>query len=154
MRHAAVTKELRHRHFPLQDPPSLVLLVERDLACRLRCAHELLDYGYEVVESESPSEARGVLDGRDDFDVMIADIHPDEAPGGLALVRYAASHHPSMKILVDSDWPGARAEANDVGAGVMPKLRHGGVLAQQMRHLFDEPPVVAPWAGNSCRPGE
>jgi DNA-binding NtrC family response regulator len=114
----------------------LVLLVERDLASRLSSANELLDDGYEVVETESASEAMSVLDGRHDFDAIVADIHPDRAPGGLALVRYGAIHHPSMKILVDSDWTGACAEASAIAVGFLPKPYFAGALVEHMDGLL------------------
>ena len=55
----------------MRTAPNLVLLVEKDLAIRLQGANELLDEGYEVVESESASEAMSILDSRDDFDAMV-----------------------------------------------------------------------------------
>jgi len=128
-------------HSSLRDPPSLILLVEKDLASRMRSAHELLDDGYEVVESENASEAMHILDGRDDFDAMITDVDPDQAPGGLSLVRYAASRHRAMKILVGSDWIEAQVEASGVAANFLPKHPSAGALVRQMQNLLAEAPA-------------
>ena len=81
----------------------LILLVENDLALRLRGANELLDEGYEVVESENAVEAAQILEGRGDFDVMVADASAG-VPGILALLRYARIHRPDMAIMVDTRW--------------------------------------------------
>jgi DNA-binding NtrC family response regulator len=65
-------------------------------------ANDLLDEGYEVVETENAAEAMGILRARNDFDAVIADIDLDHAPGGLALVRHIAHSHRDMDILITS----------------------------------------------------
>lgn len=134
------------RHSRKSLPPvssSLILLVERELASRLSCANELLDEGYEIVESESASEAMSILDGRNDFDAMIADIDTDHVPGGLALIRYAAGHHPSMKILINSAWTEAEAESNAIAARFLSRPFPAGALIRQMRDLLAPQPAPA-----------
>jgi DNA-binding NtrC family response regulator len=111
----------------------LILLVENDPMLRLRGANELLDEGYEVIESESASEATRILEGRCDFDAMIADVSPG-VPGILALLGYAKIHHPDMAIMVDTRWatlPTTAFTRRDNGAEAT-----GGTLVKAMRRLL------------------
>jgi CheY-like chemotaxis protein len=84
------------------EMPPLVLLVETDLVARLRFANHMLDYGYEVVESESATEALHILESRDDFDAIVVDIHPQRAPAGLSLARYVSQHHSDIAVVTVS----------------------------------------------------
>jgi DNA-binding NtrC family response regulator len=136
---AVVSHRRRHSCGPLTVASSaLILLVERELASRLSSANELLDEGYDIVESENASEAMSILRGRNDFDAMIADIDAEHAPGGLALIRYAASHHPSMKILVRSAGIEVQAESDGIDADFLPKPCPVGGLVQCMRDLLEQ----------------
>jgi DNA-binding NtrC family response regulator len=118
----------------------LILLVESDRALRLRGANELLDEGFEVVESENAVEATKILEGRSDFDAMIANVGPG-VPGALALVRYAAVHRPDMAIMVDTKWatmsPIPLEEEGVIVALVYDNARASdGVLVRAMKQLF------------------
>ena len=127
----------------MRTAPNLVLLVEKDLAIRLQGANELLDEGYEVVESESASEAMSILDSRDDFDAMVADIDPDQAPGGLALMRYAATHRRNMKLLVESKWSSAEAESIAMAASFLSKPYAAGAMTSEMQDMLSTPMASA-----------
>ena len=136
---AVVSHRRRRSCRPLTVASSaLILLVERELASRLSSANELLDEGYDIVESENASEAMSILRGRNDFDAMIADIDAEHAPGGLALIRYAASHHPSMKILVRSAGMEVQSEADGIDADFLPKPYPVGGLVQCIRGLLEQ----------------
>lgn len=130
------TRRATHSLLPLREPPVLVLLVDKNLATRKNDANQLLDEGYEVIETESASEAKGILDNRVDVDAMIVDIDPEHTPGGLALVRYAAGHHLTVKILIDSDWSEAGLEADALAADFLPKPRSAHALVRKMRRLL------------------
>ncbi|GLS18959.1 hypothetical protein GCM10007874_19760 [Labrys miyagiensis] len=126
-------------HLDLPATSALVLLVECDLASLLICANELLDEGYEVIESESAVTAMAMLLLRRDFDVMIVDIDVDHAPEGLALVRYATRHLPAMKILIHSAWIDVQNEPDVIVAGLLPKPYPPGALVRQMLALLTPP---------------
>lgn len=138
---SATVPAVNHRRRDSNSPRELtssplVLLVEHELASRVSSANELLDEGYDIVESESASEAMSILRGRCDFDAMIGDIDAERAPGGLALVRYAANHHPAMKILVRSAWPDAQAESGEFATDFLPKPYPAGDLVRRMHGLL------------------
>jgi DNA-binding NtrC family response regulator len=118
----------------------LILLVEGDRVLRLRGANELLDEGYEVVESESAVEATKILEGRNDFDAMIADVSPG-VPGVLALVRYAATHRPDMALMIDTKWATFLPEALEPEGVIFESVHdagdaNNGILVRAMRRLF------------------
>jgi CheY-like chemotaxis protein len=132
-------------------PTPLILLVENDLALRLRGANELLDEGYEVVESESAVEAAKILEGRGDFDVMVADVSSG-VPGILALLRFARIHRPDMAIMVDTRWaidPAIAFTADDDVAGT-----GDGVLVQMMRRLLTNDASAQPSNAAKVFPAE
>lgn len=119
----------------LASPP-LILLVETDVATRLHAANEMLDEGYEVVESDSALEATSILRGRNDFDAIIVDVSRDQGPGGLALLRYVATSHGEMDILVASDATDGPSEAEAVGAEYLAKPYANGALVSRMGLLL------------------
>ncbi|WP_413990819.1 response regulator [Labrys okinawensis] len=128
-----------HGPGPLSLTSALILLVESNLPSLLICANELLDEGYEVIECDSAGVAMNMLNSRRDFDVMIADIDLDQAPGGLALVRYVARHLPSMKILIHSTWIDAQAESDVVAGSFLPKPYPVGALVRQVQQQLASP---------------
>jgi DNA-binding NtrC family response regulator len=114
--------------------PRLVLLVECDAETRKHAANEMLDEGYEVVETENAAEAMGILRARNDFDAVIADIDLDHAPGGLALVRHIAHSHGDMGILITSE--GKDGEPEAIGSGFLAKPYADGALISEMQFLL------------------
>src|SRR5215207_8458017 len=106
-------------HRDLMAFPPLVLLVEGHAETRMQAANEMLDEGYEVVETENAVEAMGILRARNDFDAVIADIDPDHAPGGLALVRHIYRSFGDMNSLITSD--GNDGESEAIGSGFLAK---------------------------------
>jgi CheY-like chemotaxis protein len=114
--------------------PPLVLLVEGDAETRMLAANDLLDEGYEMVETENAAEAMGILRARNDFDAVIADIDLDHAPGGLALVRHIARSHQDMGILITSE--GKDGESETIGSGFLAKPYADGALISEMRLLL------------------
>jgi DNA-binding NtrC family response regulator len=114
--------------------PRLVLLVECDAETRKHAANEMLDEGYEVVETENAAEAMGILRARNDFDAVIADIDLDHAPGGLALVRHVARSHGDMDILITSEENDGESEA--IGSGFLAKPYADGALISEMQFLL------------------
>ncbi|GLS21568.1 hypothetical protein GCM10007874_45850 [Labrys miyagiensis] len=120
---------------------ALILLVECDLPSLVICANELLDEGYEVIECDSAGVAMNMLNSRRDFDVMIADIDLDHAPGGLALVRYVTSHLPGMKILIHSARIDAQAESEVADGSFLLKPYPTGALVREVQRLLTSPPT-------------
>ncbi len=114
--------------------PPLVLLVEGDAETRMHAANEMLDEGYEVVETENAVEAMGILRARNDFDAVIADIDLDHAPGGLALVRHISRNLGDMGILITSE--GNDGESEAIGSGFLAKPYADGALISEMRRLL------------------
>lgn len=78
----------------------LLLIVEADAGERLHLANGLLDEGYDVVEADNPAEAMSILKGRDDFDMLIADVWFGQRYADLGLVRYVSAMRPHTKILI------------------------------------------------------
>jgi len=125
----------RARPGDVRASPPLILLVENDAATRMHAANEMLDEGYEVVETENAVEAMGILKGRNDFDAVVADIDVDHAPGGLALVRYVAYRFEGMEILVTS--PPTAGTPDPIQCRFIARPYADGALIAEMRRLLE-----------------
>jgi DNA-binding NtrC family response regulator len=130
-----MTAASRQARRDLLASPPLILLVEGDARTRMHAANEMLDEGYEVVETENAIEAMGILRGRSDFDVVVADVDLDHAPGGLALVRYIAHSHGDMDILITTE--ASKGESEAIGRGFLAKPYADGALISEMRFLLE-----------------
>ena len=101
----------------------------------MHAANEMLDEGYEVVETENALEAMSLLKSRSDFDAVVADIDVDHAPGGLALVRYVAHRYAGMEILVTS--APTEGDPDPVQSRFLARPYTDGALIAEMRFLLE-----------------
>ena len=72
------------------DDDGLVLSITSDLLRAL---------GHEVVEAIGGTPATRTIEGDDDFDLLVTDIHMPGGPGGPDLARLARRTHPEMPVI-------------------------------------------------------
>jgi len=120
-----------------REVPPLVLLVETDLVARLRFANDMLDQGYEVVESESAIEAMHILHSRGDFNAMVADIHPERAPAGLSLARYVTRHHGDIAVVTVSGQQSALAALETDTTLSVGETARKDILAREITEVLE-----------------
>ncbi len=78
---------------------SKVLLVEDELLVREVAAEDLGDVGFEVVTASDGDEAMGILEERQDFDLLFTDIRMPGSTDGWALAREAKNMIPGLKVI-------------------------------------------------------
>ncbi|WP_231478079.1 ATP-binding protein [Sphingomonas sp. UNC305MFCol5.2] len=106
---------------PVQTAPAAVrvgraLLVDDEPALRLAIADMLQELGYSVTEASSAVEARSLIEGGTEMDVMITD-HVMPGMSGAQLARLVKQSRPGLPILLVSGY----ADVDDV-APDLPRL--------------------------------
>jgi two-component system cell cycle sensor histidine kinase/response regulator CckA len=127
-----------------QDEASLegnekILLVEDDAAVRRLVARTLQSHGYAVSEAASPAEALRLVDGREDFDLLLTDV---VMPGmnGRQLAEALLAERPTLKVLFTSGYPAdtmIRHGIADGSAAYIGKPYLPIELARKVREVLD-----------------
>jgi two-component system cell cycle sensor histidine kinase/response regulator CckA len=127
-----------------QDLPSLdgtetILLVEDETAVRRLVVRTLESYGYTVSEASSPAEALRIVEGRDDFDLLLTDV---VMPGmnGRQLAEALLVERPALKVLFTSGYPAdtmIRHGIADGSAAYIGKPYLPVELARKVREVLD-----------------
>ncbi len=79
-----------------------VLLVEDEPLIRLVAAELLHEEGFEVVEAEDGTQAIGLIDGPDGFDLLLTDVQMPGPVDGIQVAIHARKRHPSIPVIVVS----------------------------------------------------
>jgi len=93
------------RQYPARRP-NIVLVVEDEILIRLALADHLRDAGLIVYEAANGTEAVDLLTHHgNDIDAIFSDIMMPGSVDGLALLAWAAQHHPSVPVILTSGAP-------------------------------------------------
>jgi CheY-like chemotaxis protein len=106
---------------PLSHEPPSILLVEPSALKRMALAGYLRECGYEVVETDGPTEARRLLDSGAKADIAFIDLHAQGENDGFALAHWIRKQRRDVKVLLTS--------------GVRRAARTAGDLCEQGPHL-------------------
>jgi DNA-binding response OmpR family regulator len=90
--------------------PGRVLIVQDDFLLRMETAGDLRQWGYDVVEAFSESEARRALSADPRIGLVLLDVNISGNEHGLELARWIKARHPGTKVLL------AAAVAPEAGA--------------------------------------
>jgi CheY-like chemotaxis protein len=82
-----------------------VLLVEDESLIRLIVAETLCDAGFDVVEAADGDEAVAILDGLEQFDLLMTDIQMPGKVDGNILASCAKSRQPGLPVVYTSGRP-------------------------------------------------
>ena len=80
----------------------IVLVVEDEMVLRMRAVDIVEDAGFEPIEAVSADEAIGILESRDDIDLLFTDIQMPGSMDGLKLAHAAHARWPHIKIVLVS----------------------------------------------------
>ena len=78
------------------------LVVEDEPFLRMDAADMARDAGYDVVEAENADEAIGILESRNDIQVIFTDINMPGSMDGLKLAAAVRNRWPPIEIIVTS----------------------------------------------------
>jgi CheY-like chemotaxis protein len=117
-----------------------VLVVEDDDAVRAHVTALLDSFGYRLFEASHGTEARDIIRGDAEIDLLLTDIVMPGGIDGFALAETAQALRPGLKVLFTSGYiePVARREnriAQD--AKVLHKPYRRGQLADEVRAVLD-----------------
>jgi len=87
--------------------PNIVLVVEDEILIRLALADHLRDARLTVYEAANGAEAVDLMTHHgNDIDAIFSDIMMPGGVDGLALLAWAAQHHPNVPVILTSGTPG------------------------------------------------
>lgn len=121
---------------PLPPEPPTILLVEANALKRMAIAGYLRQCGYEVVETDGPTEARRLLDAGAKAHIAFIDL--DGENDGFALAHWMRKQRPDVKILLTSGVRRAAETAGDLceqGPHLAKPYEHRDLEAQIRRLL-------------------
>lgn len=82
-----------------------LLLVEDEFLIRLSLSEVLSDDGFEVVEAEDGETALALMDGQDDFAMMLTDIQLPGRFDGYVLAQKVRTKRPGLPVIFMSGRP-------------------------------------------------
>ncbi len=121
--------------------PRLVI-VESDILIRHPLAEYLRECGYQVFEATDADEARSIVEGENDIDVVLADADAPNA-GGFALATWLRREHPKIKVVLAGNVAVAAEKAGDLceeGPNLSKPYDHQLVLNYVRRLLASRGP--------------
>jgi DNA-binding response OmpR family regulator len=77
-----------------------IMIVQDDFLLRMETAADLRQWGYDVVEAFSESDARRALRADRRIALVLLDVNVGGEQHGLELARWIRGHHPQMKVLL------------------------------------------------------
>jgi CheY-like chemotaxis protein len=124
----------------LQRPPTVhaqtVLIIEDEIFVRCAVANHLRTCGLHVIEAANPMEAIRVLGCGAEIDLVFSNVQMPCFIDGVALARWIALEHPSIKVILTSG-TAERSWGSSNGI-VLPKPFDHRDLEAKIRQLLGE----------------
>src|SRR5687768_13309885 len=79
-----------------------ILIVEDDPLTRLTTASSLRESGYKVVEAGNADETISIMSSSHAIHLVFSDVFTPGSKGGLSLVGWILTHHPSVPVILTS----------------------------------------------------
>ncbi len=116
-----------------------ILLVEDEYFIRLAAAEMLHDEGFEVVEARDGTEAVGLLDGPDGFDLLLTDVQMPGPIDGIQVATHARRRHPGIPVVVVSSLPlhAVRLDRLEPRKTFVGKPYRSQALVTTLRHMLE-----------------
>jgi CheY-like chemotaxis protein len=133
-----------------------VLIIEDEIFVRCAVADHLRNCGMHVIEAANPMEAIRVLGSGTEIDLLFSDVQMPGFIDGVALARWIAVEHPSVKIILTSG-PAERSWGSPHDNIVLPKPYDHHDLEAKIRQLLGERgashfPAATPCPGTEATP--
>ncbi len=121
--------------------PLTILLVEDDPSVGAVTETMLADFGHKVHRAANADEALRILWSESELDVLFSDVVMPGEMNGVELAKQAATHRPSVKVLLTSGYAGESLDES-LAQGAWPFLRKPFLsteLAEALLRLTPEP---------------
>jgi two-component system, response regulator PdtaR len=114
---------------------TVILIVEDDVL-----ANEYLDFilqqaGYEVLSATSADEAAGLLEDREDIQLIVTDINLPGAINGLKLAAAAKAKRPKVNIIIVTGYTAPTNDETPPGSLFIPKPYNARKIIEAVRHF-------------------
>ena len=112
----------------------VVLVVEDEFLLRMDAVDMIVAAGFEAVEATDADAAIGILEARNDIDVIFTDIQMPGSMDGLKLARAVRGRWPPIKIIATS---GVHVGETDLpeGGRFLPKPYSSTQITGTLRQL-------------------
>jgi two-component system, response regulator PdtaR len=86
----------------MNNGKAVILIVEDNTLIRMGAVDLVLSVGYEALEAKHADEAIGILEQRDDIDLVFTDVQMPGTMDGIKLSHYIRDRWPPVKLMVAS----------------------------------------------------
>jgi DNA-binding NtrC family response regulator len=91
--------------------------------------------GYEVLSATSADEAAGLLEDREDVQLIVTDINLPGSTNGLKLATAAKARRPKVNIIIVTGYGAPQGDEIPPGSLFVPKPYNARKMIEAVRHF-------------------
>ena len=114
---------------------TVILIVEDDVLANEYLEFILQQAGYEVLSATSADEAAGLLEGREDVEVIVTDINLPGSTNGLKLAAAAKTKRPKVNIIIVMGYAAPTNDEIPPGSLFIPKPYNARKIIEAVRNF-------------------
>lgn len=120
----------------MKNGKAVVLVVEDSTIIRMSAVDLVLSAGYEALEACDADEAIGILESRDDVDLVFTDVQMPGTMDGIKLSHYISDRWPPVRLIVTSGQAILEASNLPTGSRFFSKPYDSHAITDAMAHLL------------------
>ena len=106
---------------PMQNPNTVILVVEDEVLIRMDVVDQLGALGYRLIEAANGQEALDALSDGSAINILFTDVHMPGDLDGVMLAREVSQRRPEIGIIVTSGSASLSADSLPEGSRFYPK---------------------------------
>ena len=114
---------------------TVILIVEDDVLANEYLEFILQQAGYEVLSATSADEAAGLLEDREDVQLIVTDINLPGSINGLKLATAAKAKRPKVNIIIVTGYTALTNDEIPPGSLFIPKPYNARKIIEAVRHF-------------------
>ncbi|MBA1349716.1 response regulator [Rhizobium sp. WYCCWR 11146] len=120
----------------MKNGKAVVLVVEDSTIIRMGAVDLVVSAGYEALEACDADEAIGILESRDDVDLVFTDVQMPGTMDGIKLSHYINDRWPPVRLIVASGAAILEESSLPTGSRFFSKPYDSHAIIDAMAHLL------------------
>ncbi|MGO6999407.1 response regulator [Rhizobium leguminosarum] len=120
----------------MKNGKAVVLVVEDSTIIRMGAVDLVISAGYEALEACDADEAIGILESRDDVDLVFTDVQMPGTMDGIKLSHYITDRWPPVRLIVASGAAILEESNLPTGSRFFSKPYDSHAIIDAMAHLL------------------